>query len=166
MSDAYERLPFMRDGYEGHQIEQTVTPFSNSVLRGPEGTDVGDLACELAMDPHSESVVTVSAWQPNEQQAAWLAAGAHLRMSVWQHPIPPLALAVESPFCPECEAPTVFVKSERVFACATSGCSLYGRPTPSTFKAGASAADAGSMTPEQQVKADFAPAPDEGPDTP
>lgn len=161
------RIPLMRDGDEGAQIEQTETPFSNSVLKGPEGTDVGDLACELTMDPHTETIVTVSAWQPDERQAQWLAAGAHLRMSVWQHPIPPLALAVEAPFCPSCEAPTVFVKSARVFACATPDCLLHSRPTPSPagqpIKEDAPAADTGGMTPEEQVKADFEPAaPDEG----
>jgi hypothetical protein len=45
-----------------------------------------------------------------------------MRMSVWQHPIPPLALAIEAPFCNACEAPCIYVKSERMFVCATDGC--------------------------------------------
>lgn len=122
------KMPLLRDGTEAAQIRQTETPFTNSTLKGPKDTDVGDLACELAIDPRTETIVTVSAWQPTAQQRAWLAAGAHLRMSVWQHPIPPLALAVESPFCSFCDSPTIFVKSEQAFACATRDCMAYGRP--------------------------------------
>lgn len=126
------------------------TPFTNSTLHGPPGTDVGDLHCELAVDEEYGSVATVSAWVLTEQQRVWIAAGAHIRMTVWQHPIPPLALAVEPPFC-EGEAKNhapvsmIFVKSEATFACPACG-----------RREGATSESA-----EIQVRRDFRPA-DEG----
>lgn len=158
----------MREGREGEQLSPIVTPFSNSILKGPEDTDVVDLACELAIDPEGGFTVTVSAWDLDERQRAWVAAGAHMRMSVWQHPIPPLALAVEAPFCPVCAAPCVYVKSEQAFVCATGDCSNYRRNwldvtsgVELLLKPGDVAADDQGKTAEEQVREDFSPAPED-----
>ncbi len=44
-------------------------------------------------------MVVHSGWMPNEEQVAQLGGGAHVRLSVWQYPIPPLAVSVEPPVC-------------------------------------------------------------------
>ena len=113
----------LRDASAADQLTQTVTPFTNRVMHAPPGQEeeVGDLAVELAVDPLHRSVVTVSAWELDERQRRLVAAGAHLRMSVWQHPIPPLALAIEAPFCGNCGGVTIYVKGESRFACPGCG---------------------------------------------
>jgi hypothetical protein len=80
------------------QLRPFRVPPSNAVLKGPEGTDVGDLDCELVRDTEEGFVVTISRWDLDQDLRAKLSAGAHIRLSVWQHPIPPLAVAVEHPF--------------------------------------------------------------------
>lgn len=74
-----------------------------TVFHGPEGSDVGDLHCDL--EPYNEDgikgIKNHSGWKPDEAQVAMLAAGAHVRLSVYQHPIPPLAVSIEPPVC-EC----------------------------------------------------------------
>lgn len=110
--------------YNDDQLQPILTPFTNSVLRGPEGTDVGDLPCELIKEEVAGEtwVSTASGWELDERQRELVAAGAHMRMTVWQHPIPPLALSIEAPFCGSCTTQCVYVKSERVFACANQLC--------------------------------------------
>lgn len=119
MSDDNQPIKTLRDDASEAQLTPIKTPHSNAVLRAPEGAegDVGDLHCELAVDPGYQSVVTVSAWDLDDHQRELIAAGAHVRMSVWQHPIPPLALAIEAPFCPNDGAQTVFVRSVKAFCC-------------------------------------------------
>lgn len=72
-----------------------------TVFHGPEGTDIGDLHCDL--EPYFQgerpAVVNHSGWMPNEEQVKMLEAGAHVRLAVWQQPIPPLAVSVEPPVC-------------------------------------------------------------------
>ena len=136
------------------------TPRSNAVLKGP-APDVGDLDCELSEDT-SGQIVTVSAWAPDENQRAMIEAGAHLRMSVWQHPIPPLALAIEAPFCPNCGSGMVWVRGERVFACACDGetTTIRGKPE----EVGGDADEMRARRAEEAVRADFIPATDAAPD--
>lgn len=101
---------------EDPQLTPFKTPYSNALLRGPEGSDVGDLDVELRPDERGQAV-SASAWELTERQREWIAAGAHIRLSVWQHPIPPLAVAVESPFCPECGLEMVYGRAQREFRC-------------------------------------------------
>jgi predicted RNA-binding Zn-ribbon protein involved in translation (DUF1610 family) len=168
--DESPNLEDFRDSQRRDQLVWIRTPYTNATLRGPEGTDVGDLPCELAVDPEHRSVVTVSAWELDERQRALVAAGAHLRMSVWQHPIPPLALAIEAPFC-NCGSVTIYVKNEGAFACPNCGervktgsyesrdeiprLELPDGVNPPDQKASSQAA-------HQQAKRDFIPQKDEG----
>lgn len=140
------------DRYDRDQLRPTVTPQSNSVLRAPEGMDnCGDLHVELVPDDDSRSVITCSTWTLDARQRALVAAGANMRMSVWQHPIPPLALSIEPPFCDSCGVLTVFVWSEGKFAC------------PSCEKRVQHAEDDrdAARAAEKQVRADFSPAADD-----
>jgi hypothetical protein len=118
-----DELKAVRDDASRDQLTPTTTPYTNATLKGPNES-VGDLRCELAVDPRYGGekgvIVTVSAWELDERQRELLAAGAHMRMSVWQHPIPPLALAIESPFC-NCGSETIYVRAERAFACPNCG---------------------------------------------
>lgn len=72
-----------------------------TVLYGPEGTDIGDLHCDL--EPYVEgdrpAIVSHSGWMPSEEHVKMMAAGAHVRLGVFQHPIPPLAVSIEPPVC-------------------------------------------------------------------
>lgn len=139
----------LREGAAQDQLSPVKTPHTNAVLRGPEGTDVGDLDCELSIDPEYGSFVNVSAWDLDVRQRELIAAGAHLRMTVWQHPIPPLGLAVEAPFCESCDTMTIYVKSERRFACPN----CRGRVRPGEIDPKTDA--------ERRVREDFRPAPDD-----
>lgn len=92
------------------------TPHSNLVMHAPPDSEgVRDLDVEMAYE--GRSIWTVSAWNLTDDQRAMVAAGAHLSMGVALHPIPPLFLMLEPPFCGKCEGLEVFVKSEGAFAC-------------------------------------------------
>jgi hypothetical protein len=151
-----------RGARAGDQLQQISTPHSNSVLRGPEGTDVGDLHCELARDPRYESIVTVSAWELDDKQREWLAAGAHVRLSVWTHPTPPVAVAIEPPFC-VCGSETIYVRSEKQFQCPRCGQPVEVGTPPDGNPKLEIVGDATSPTEraEAEVKRDFSPAPDD-----
>lgn len=131
----------MKD-YSEDQLQPMKTPHSNSVLKGPPDTDVGNLDCELGPDDDGH-MVTASAWNLTQDQRNRIAAGAHLRMSVWQHPIPPLALAVEAPFCGACDREMSW---DSRFFCETPDC-----PAPEVF------ARRDPVTPEEQLRQDFSP---------
>lgn len=90
-----------REGYPPHQLVPVRGGRYTTVLKGPEGTDVGDLFCDLEpyVDYGKALIVTHNGWAASEEQASQLACGAHIRVSVWQHPIPPLAVSVEAPLC-------------------------------------------------------------------
>jgi hypothetical protein len=105
--------------YTEYQLRPVETPAHNSMLKGPPDTDIGDLSCRVTKD-EDEAVVTLSTWEPTEHQRELIAAGARLSMMVWQHPIPPLALGVEAPFC-NCGTEMIWVKNERRFACPQCG---------------------------------------------
>lgn len=135
------------EDYSRDQLKPVKMPYHNSVMRGPEGTDVGDLDTYISED-ESGFVVTQSAWMPDERTRAMLQAGAHVRLSVWQHPIPPLAVAVEAPFCEVCETETEL---------------RFGRfECPHGHRQGAlKEVEAGERkTAEEQLREDFSPAPD------
>jgi hypothetical protein len=87
--------------YPPHQLLPQVGGRYVTILHGPPGTDVGNLACDLepVQEGTSRFVVTHSGWRATDEHLAQLAGGAHVRLSVWQHPIPPLAVTVEPPVC-------------------------------------------------------------------
>lgn len=115
--------------YNQDQLRPISTPFCNSILRGPPDTDIGDLPVELIKEgPDGEEwICSASGWEMDERQRELVVAGAHMRMLVWQHPIPPLALAIEAPFCGECTTQCIYVKSERAFVCPSVACDRRGR---------------------------------------
>jgi hypothetical protein len=120
MSDEKPQIGPWRAPAEDLQLSSIKTPFTNSTLRGP-AEDIGDLECELTVytsEVTGESICTDSAWEPDEHQRDLLAAGAHIRLGVWQHPIPPLMVSLEAPFCDTCETSMVYVKAEGAFFCA------------------------------------------------
>lgn len=116
MSDERVELNDRRSQPDTHWLVPMKTPLSNAVLRGPtEG--IGDLDCELTKDPQFGSVVTDSAWEMDDEQRRRVAAGAHVRLGVWQHPIPPLSVEIEAPFCASCGAAKVWVSAASEYAC-------------------------------------------------
>jgi hypothetical protein len=124
-----------------------------TVFHGPEGTEgVGDLHCEL--EPFEEGgmkgIKNHSGWKPDDIQAEMLKAGGHVRLTVYQNPIPPLAVSVEPPVC-ECHGEKMdfyFDGEEGSFTCRhVSGGDTH---EPSSNGSSASAL--------QQAKDDFSPA--------
>lgn len=87
--------------YPEHQLVPLKGGRYKTILKGPPGTEIGDLHCDLEPFVAYGAPVTIShsGWQPSAEQVRMLASGAHVRLSVWQHPIPPLAVAVEPPIC-------------------------------------------------------------------
>lgn len=76
----------------------------DEIIHGPPGTDVGDLHIELepqVFENEQPVTVTHSGWHVKEEHVRMLEAGAHVRLSLWQHPIPPMSMSIEAPVC-EC----------------------------------------------------------------
>jgi hypothetical protein len=99
--DTYET-----DGDERHGDHQLLPVKGGryvKIFRGPEGTDVGDLHTEIEPVGGEKAgqilVVVHSGWKPNEEHIAQLEAGAHVRLSQWIYPIPPVAMSIEPPVC-------------------------------------------------------------------
>lgn len=80
------------------QLTQGTYPPYDRVIHGPKGTDVGSLWIEVNTD-NQRHVVTASSWDLDDRQKAMIEAGAHIRLSMWEYPICPVSVAVESPFC-------------------------------------------------------------------
>lgn len=117
MANEDRKLDNRRDNPDTNWLVPFKTPNSNAVLKGPsEG--IGDLDCELTEDPEFHSVITDSAWGLDDEQRARIGAGAHIRLGVWQHPIPPLSVEIEPPYCESCGAPKVYVTAESAYFCA------------------------------------------------
>lgn len=148
-------IPEMRASAQEDWIEPSTTPFTNAVLKGQPGTDVGDLELELCQE--GGKVCSVSAWDLNERQRELVAAGAHIRLGVYQHPIPPLSMSIEAPFCPTCKAAMVYVKAEGSFFCAGACPDRDPRFGPALSSVNGSPAD----TPLEQAHQDFAPSDDD-----
>lgn len=86
-----------------HQLSPLKGGRYTRVFHGPPGTEVGDLHCDLEPFVMGDTPVTInhSGWHPTEEQVRQLESGAHVRLTVWQHPIPPLSVSIEPPVC-EC----------------------------------------------------------------
>lgn len=98
----YEKAHDYEDEPEyDHQLSPLRGGRYNQVFHGPPGTDVGDLHCDLEPFIMGETPITInhSGWQPSERHVRQLESGAHVRLTVWQHPIPPLAVSIEPPVC-------------------------------------------------------------------
>ena len=116
----YERM-WEPDRHQEHQLAPVKGGRYTEIIHGPPGTDVGDLHIELepiVFDDQVPTTVTHSGWSPREDQVKQLEAGAHVRLSVWQHPIPPLAMSIEAPVC-ECHGdPMLWDPDDENFYCA------------------------------------------------
>lgn len=90
-----------RENYPPTQLVPIGGGRYQTVFHGPPDTDVGDLHCDL--EPYNQDgikgIANHSGWLPNEVQAEMLKAGGHIRLTVFQNPIPPLAVNVEPPVC-------------------------------------------------------------------
>lgn len=107
MEDDLKPTPYepqsARSEYPEHQLVPLKGGRYQRVFHGPPGTDVGDLHCDLepvgeVVDGEQKTwVVNHSGWEPSDEQIAQLSAGGHIRLSVYMHPIPPLAMSIEPP---------------------------------------------------------------------
>lgn len=140
--------PERPEGYHEDQLLQGTYPPYNRVIHGPPGTDIGSLWIEVNID-EERHVVTASSWNLDERQKAMIAAGAHIRLSMWTYPIPPVSMAVEGPFC-ECHGEEMqFDIEDGAFVCR------YMR------NVGDAHADDSGLSAEEQLRRDFSPAPDD-----
>lgn len=106
------------DGFP-HQLDPLKGGRYTSVFHGPPGTDVGDLHCDLEPFMMEDGPVTInhSGWMPTMEHVAQLESGAHIRLTVWQHPIPPLAVSVEPPVCSCHDEPMQWDPEDRGYYC-------------------------------------------------
>lgn len=161
----YELDGNMED-YPPHQLVPLKGGRYTTVLKGPPGSGVGDLHCDL--EPFEQNnmkgVCSHSGWTTTPEQDLMLAAGAHVRVAVYQHPIPPLAVAVEPPIC-HChgEKMDFFYDPDEPDVSGTFSCRhVVGGGDEQTSNG--SSAETGSGF--QQAKRDFMPTlPDEEDDT-
>jgi hypothetical protein len=111
------------EGYDpNYYIEPTHAAWTNTEMKGPPDTDILPLPCCITEDGDGH-VITASAWRVNKSQREMLEAGAVIRLTVWQHPIPPLAVGIEPPWCEKCAAHKIFDYDERKFVCEHGGTS-------------------------------------------
>jgi hypothetical protein len=155
------QLPERREFPQSYWLVPFKTPHSNSVLKGPT-EDVGDLDVELCEDPNFHTVVSDSAWGLDDGQRRRVAAGANIRLSVWQHPIPPLSVEIEPPFCDSCEAAKVFVGATGEYACAGACPDRDERFGPAPVERVSGGEEL--PTPLDQAHADFTPTDEDGPE--
>lgn len=135
-----------RDDYPAHQLLPLKGGRYKDIIYGPAGTDIGNLYTdrEPYMEGDRPAVVTHSGWKLTEEQLAYLADGGHIRLAVFQHPIPPLAVSVEPPVC-DCHGESMNWSPEDGFSCSQT-------PT------------AGEESAEQDVRDSFKPGDDEAED--
>lgn len=138
------------DKYPDHQLTPLKGGRYTDIFHGPLGTDVGDLYCDL--EPYFEgekpAIINHSGWLASEEQARQLEAGAHIRLSVWSHPIPPLAVSVEPPVCDHCDRPMVWDSDDCGYYCPD-------------VQASGRAADPKAAA-EKEVRDSFSPADEDG----
>lgn len=104
-----------REEYPEHQLVPQKGGLYTVLFKGPPGTDIGDLHCMLQQD--GNHVVNSSGWKPDEEQIAKLEAGAHVRVALWTHPIPPMAVMIEEPVCHCHGEPMVFDRDDCGYYC-------------------------------------------------
>lgn len=138
------------DGYHEDQLLQGSYPPYDRVIHGPPGTDIGSLWIAVVADEENH-VVTMSSWNLDDRQRAMIAAGGHVKLSMWTYPIPPVSVAIEGPFC-ECHQEEMqFDMHDGAFVCR------YMR-----YIGDDHAADDGpASSAEEQLRRDFSPAPDD-----
>ncbi len=89
------------DGDHGdHQLKPVTGGRYQQVFKGHD--DVGDLAVDIEPvgGEGGRILVTVhSGWLPTGDQVKQLEAGAHVRLTLWMYPIPPVAVCLEPPVC-------------------------------------------------------------------
>lgn len=92
-----------RESYPDNQLVPLRGGRYKTIFKGPPGTDVGDLHCDLEIiaDQRDGQEVTYqinhSGWSLSFEQMSQLLAGGHIRLTVHQNPIPPLSVSVEPP---------------------------------------------------------------------
>lgn len=110
------------DDYPEYQLQPGVGhPKANRILKAPEGMEdeCGDLECEV-LDTDNVGTVTMSRWLLTDEHRQMLVNGAHVRLEICQHPMPPVALSIEGPPCPECGREMRWDERMDAFYCAHS----------------------------------------------
>jgi hypothetical protein len=117
--------------YPADQLVPLVGGRYTTVFHGPPGTDIGDLACDLEpyMEGGEPAIINHSGWSLTEAQVKALEAGAHIRLSVWQQPIPPLAVSIEPPVCHCHGEPMHYEEDESGFYCRHQPTAGHAVPT-------------------------------------
>lgn len=87
-----------REGRHEDQLHPVAMPYHNRVMKGPPGSGVGDLSTWVGPDEGGHAV-TYMAFALDDTLRAKIEAGAHVAVGLWTYPMPPIACAVEGPFC-------------------------------------------------------------------
>lgn len=106
----------LREGRHEDQLDPVAVPYHNVVMKGPPGTDIGDLSTWVGRDSDGYAT-TVSTWAPDERLRRLIAAGANIRLTVNMHPTPPVAVEVEPPFCELHRETKLWDDDQQAFRC-------------------------------------------------
>jgi hypothetical protein len=99
-------------------LEPVQTPHTNVVMHAPPGheDEVGDLHVEL-VSHEGRYLATVATFDLTDEQRLRVASGARIQLHLLQHPMPPVGLQVEPPYCEKDGTLMVFVKAAGEYAC-------------------------------------------------
>jgi hypothetical protein len=115
-----EMPDILKEGRHEDQLDPVAVPYHNLVMKGPPGTGVGDLSTWVGADDDGYAS-TVSTWAPDERLRKLIAAGANIRLTVAQHPTPPVAVEVEPPFCELHREIKLYDQERASFVCYACG---------------------------------------------
>lgn len=165
MPETYSRTFDDDEKYGDHQLRSLKGGRYGRVIKGPPGTDVGDLHIDVTPvggEGGRILVVTNSGWEPTHEQLVQLEAGAHVMLSLWQYPPPPVAVTVEPPVC-SCHGEAMqWDPDDEGFYCARLSTLGEGPAIPNP-EAQDLVDDAGILddAAHRQARADFKPQPPE-----
>jgi hypothetical protein len=114
--DARELYTKLEDKPDDLERLVWVVAVARDVKRGLKSVDDLQDECDKVIEPGRRLVVTASSWDLDDRQRAMIEAGAHLRVSMWVYPIPPMSVAVEAPFC-GCHAEEMVFNDDGGFSC-------------------------------------------------
>ena len=88
------------------------TPQTTTTYVLPGGNEDNFLPAE-----HLDDGVVKSVWTATPEERALIAGGARIALLIWGSLVPPVALALEEPFCPVCREQMKWNVELQRFAC-------------------------------------------------
>ena len=93
------------------------TPSTNTTYVLPGGNEDNFLPAEHL----DEEGIVKSVWTATPEERALIAGGARIVLLIWGGLVPPVGLALEKPFCPQCGSEMAWSVELQRFQCAEHG---------------------------------------------